>query len=265
MTVETDHERVKRHHQRGLFNRVAASYDEFRQGYPDEVVGSIFEVSGLSTGSAVLEVGCGTGQLTQSLATHGLALTAIDIGPSMISGARGRVGGSVNFEIVSFEDFESRDGSFDLIVSATAFHWVDPEVQFTKSARLLRPGGWLAVLGTREVYDDPFGTVLVDMWNVRNDDGGSGAEVSKPRPSLAERMSETGLFEAPHTMNHSQHLVVPVEVVFGVENTRATSLSWSASDQDEFAAEIRRHLQDHTEVTGTQQTSLTMARVRSRP
>jgi ubiquinone/menaquinone biosynthesis C-methylase UbiE len=261
--IESDQQRRKRHRQRGLFNGVAELYDDCRQGYPDEVVECMIETSGVSAGSAVLEVGCGTGQLTQSLVTHGFALTAIDIGPSMIGAARGRVEDSVKFEVVSFEDFDAPDGSFDLIVSATAFHWLDPEVQFTKPARLLRPGGWLAVLGTRETYDDPFGTTLVNMWTARTDDG--GARAREPGPTVAEMVSDTGLFGPPRTINHSKRLVLPVEVVVGVENTRATSLSWSADDQEAFASEMRQHLRDHTEITGTQRTSLTMARVRPRP
>lgn len=90
----------------------------------------------------VLEVGCGTGQLTERLAGFGFSLTAIDIGPSMIATARRRLDGSaVSFQVASFEDFAAADACFDLIVSGTAFHRVDPEVKFCKSARLLRPGG----------------------------------------------------------------------------------------------------------------------------
>jgi hypothetical protein len=45
---------------------------------------------------------------------------------------------AVRFEVASFEDFVAPEASFDLVVSATAFHWVDPEVKFGKPARLLR-------------------------------------------------------------------------------------------------------------------------------
>ncbi len=89
--------------------------------------------AGLQTGSAVLEVGCGTGQLTEQLALFGFDLTAIDIGPSMIAGARRRIGDrEVSLRNVAFEDFERPGVSFDMVVSATAFQWVDPEVKFTK-------------------------------------------------------------------------------------------------------------------------------------
>jgi 2-polyprenyl-3-methyl-5-hydroxy-6-metoxy-1,4-benzoquinol methylase len=101
-------------------------------------------------------VGCGTGQLTGDLGRYGFDLTAIDIGPAMIAAARQHLGdAAISFQACSFEDFAAAGSSFDLIVSATAFHWVDPEVRFSKSARLLRPGGWLALLAIGERYDDP--------------------------------------------------------------------------------------------------------------
>ena len=57
----------------------------------------------------MLEVGCGTGQLTEQLAPHGFDLTAIDIGASMIAAARRRLGGrAVSFQVVSFEDLGAR-------------------------------------------------------------------------------------------------------------------------------------------------------------
>jgi hypothetical protein len=45
---------------------------------------------------------------------------------------------------------KAADASFDLVVSATAFHWVDPEVKYDKAARRLGRGGWLALLATGE-------------------------------------------------------------------------------------------------------------------
>jgi SAM-dependent methyltransferase len=98
----------------------------------------------------VLEIGCGTGQLTRELAGGALNLTAIDIGAAMVETARRNVADPMaRFQISSFEDFAD-SGPFDLIVSATAFHWVDPGIGLAKAARLLRPRGWLALLTTGE-------------------------------------------------------------------------------------------------------------------
>src|SRR5215207_6458975 len=147
MAVEGDEGRHNRRHQRTLFDRVAGLYDASRRGYPKEIVEFMVATARLGAGSTVLEVGCGTGQLTEELARYDLTVTAIDIGPSMIAAARRRLGHlTVGFDVVSFEDLEAADASFELVVSATAFHWVDPEVKYVKAARLLRPGGWLALL-----------------------------------------------------------------------------------------------------------------------
>ena len=169
--AETEEQRSKRHRQRTLFDAVARLYQATRPGYPAEIVESLAATAGIGPGSPVLEVGCGTGQLTGDLSRYAFDLTAIDIGPVMIAAARQQLAdAAISFQACSFEDFAATDSSFDLIVSATAFHWVDPEVKFSKSARLLRPGGWLALLAIGERYDDPLNAALGRMWTARSED-----------------------------------------------------------------------------------------------
>jgi ubiquinone/menaquinone biosynthesis C-methylase UbiE len=260
MGAESEQERSQRRHQRTLFDSVAQLYEASRLGYPGSIVELAVATAGLGAGSAVLEVGCGTGQLTERLACFGFRLTAIDLGPAMITAARRRLAGSaVSFVVASFEDFTAPDASFDLIISGTAFHWVDPEVQFRKPARLLRPGGWLALLETGERYDEPFRAALQDMWAARGGDG--SPRVRGPHFADTEVIAGTGLFQTPVHQTHAQQIVRAAESVIGVENTRATSLSWPDDIRREFTEELRQHLRSQTEVQLTQQTSLTMARV----
>jgi ubiquinone/menaquinone biosynthesis C-methylase UbiE len=250
--------RSKRRRQRALFDGVAGLYDTSRRGYPRELVELMVTTAGLGEGGRVLEVGCGTGQLTEQLARHGCDVTAIDIGPSMVAVARRRLGRApVRFAVVSFEDFEADDGAFDLVVSATAFHWVDPEVKFDKTARLLRPGGWLALLATGERYDDPFGTALLEMWVDRSDDG--GAWVKQRKLADTQIITSTGLFGHPLEKTHAERISHPAEVVIGVESTRAMFLSWDPDARLDFTDQMRRHLYGLPSVDLTQQTTLTMA------
>jgi ubiquinone/menaquinone biosynthesis C-methylase UbiE len=264
VATETEHERVKRRHQRTLFDGVAQLYDDSRPGYPAEIVDFAVATAEAGAGSHVLEVGCGTGQLTEALVRYGFRLTAIDIGASMIDVARRRLAGSgVGFQVSSFEDFTAAEASVDLIVSGTAFHWIDPELKFRKPARLLRTGGWLALLETGERYDDPLGAALLAMWVARSDDG--GARLRGPHFADADVLAASGLFEPPIHQTHTQRVVRPAAAVIAVENTRATSLSWSADARQEFTAELSRQLGSATEVHLTQETSVTMARVRTPP
>jgi len=255
---ETEPKRGKRRHQRTLFDGVAQLYDASRLGYPADIVEFIVATAGVGTGSTVLEVGCGTGQLTEGLARFGFDLTAIDLGPSMIAHARRRlVGAAISLQVASFEDFAAADDSFDLIVSGTAFHWVDPEVKFRKSARLLRPGGWLALVATGEQYDEPFAEALLAMWVARSDDDGAWAIQRKL--ANTEIIASTGLFSPPIEMTDERRLVRPVSAVISVENTRATSLSWPDDVRRGFTEDLRQLLAGQAEVHLTQQTSLTMA------
>jgi ubiquinone/menaquinone biosynthesis C-methylase UbiE len=256
MTVETGPQRSKRHYQRTLFDRVARLYQDSRPGYPGHMVQFVVDTAGLDSASTVLEIGCGTGQLTESLARFGFGLTAIDIGASLVAEARGHVD-AVSFQVSFFEDLEADDASFDLIISAAAFHWIDPEVRFAKSARLLRPGGWLALLDIDERYDDPFGAALDSMWAARNDTGGAWVK----RAPDAEVIAATGLFGEPVSRTDTQRATRPADVVIGVENTRATSLSWPEATRLRFTREMRDSLGSATEAHLTLRTVVTMAPV----
>ena len=256
--TESERERDKRHRQRALFDGIAERYEASRPGYPVQVVEFVAATAGLGPGAAVLEVGCGTGQLTERLACSGFRLTAIDIGPSMIAAARRRLtDAEVCFQVTSFEDLAAADASFGLVISSAAFHWIDPEVAFSKSARLLRPGGWLALLGTEEHYDDPFGAAVDALWVTHGDTGGAWER----RPSAPEAIAAAGLFGTPPCLTDSQPAILPAGEVIVLESTRATFLGWPRGTQRRFAGELRRLLEPQPAVHLTRHTSVTMAQV----
>jgi ubiquinone/menaquinone biosynthesis C-methylase UbiE len=260
---ETGEERRQRQRQRLLFDDIAERYDATRRGYPSEIIDTLLQTARLGPGASVLEIGCGTGQLTRHLAGRGLRLQAIDIGPTMITAAQRNVADpSVSFAVTSFEDFPASEQSFDLIVSATAFHWVDPEVAWTKVARLLRPKSWLSLLTTGEHYDDPLGAGIGDLWKKHSPNG--GGNTVRTKPIWAELITQGDLFVEVVEASHSYRLCLPAEVVLGVECTRATFLSYPESERAAFMAELRALLDPAPEVNVTQETFLAMARVRDR-
>jgi hypothetical protein len=116
-------------------------------------------------------------------------------------------------------------------------------------------------LATGENYDDPFGKTLLDMWVARSD---GGTWVKQRKLSETEIVATTGLFGTPIERTHAERMTLPVDVVIGVENTRATSLSWSEDVRRAFTEELRHHLRSQKAVGLVQETSLTMARVSPR-
>jgi ubiquinone/menaquinone biosynthesis C-methylase UbiE len=131
-----------------VFDEIAAEYDRRRPTYPDDLVDQACQAAGIGSGSQVLEVGCGSGQLTRSLVARGLHVTAIEPGSSLIALARRNVEGTgaVEFVNAKFEDALLPRGQFQAVFSASAFHWVDPKVSWQKAADVLDPGGTLALV-----------------------------------------------------------------------------------------------------------------------
>jgi ubiquinone/menaquinone biosynthesis C-methylase UbiE len=255
-TGETQQERDKRRRQRQLFDAVAGQYEQSRPGYPAPVIEFIIATAGLQPGARVLEIGCGTGQLTAQLAGRGLRLTAIDIGQAMIAAARQHVADrAVRFEATSFEALAAAAASFDLVVSSAAFHWIDPQIAFSKTARLLRPGGWIALLGTAERYADPVGAGLRELWLRHGDTGGAWDS----RPSDPVAITATGLFGPVTGLTDEREVRLPAATVVALEQTRATYLGWPAATQRRFTEDLIQLLSSHPVVPTLRHTPVAMA------
>lgn len=142
---------------RSTFDAVATLYDGARPGYPERLFDDLASLSGTGSGAKALEIGCGTGQLTVPLARRGYRVLCVELGENLVAIARGKLADYPEARVLvsSFEDWPLEERAFDLVVSATAFHWVDPAVSYRKSAQALRPGGSLALIWNRP---DPEGS-----------------------------------------------------------------------------------------------------------
>jgi SAM-dependent methyltransferase len=149
-------EDAARHLLRATFNEGADSYDAARPVAPPEVFDDLVELSRLAPGSRVLEIGCGTGQATRPLVERGLSILGVELGTNLAELARLKLAAFPQVEIVtsSFEVWDPRDELFDAVVCFNAFHWLDPDLRFTKSAAVLKPGGSLGVFACGFVVHD---------------------------------------------------------------------------------------------------------------
>ena len=131
-----------------VFDEIACDYDRHRPTYPDELVDQACQVAGLRHGDLVLEVGCGSGQLTRGLLARGLRVTALEPGKSLLALSRKNLegAGDVQFVNAQFEDASLPLQQFQAVFSASAFHWVDPRASWQKAADALVPGGTLALV-----------------------------------------------------------------------------------------------------------------------
>lgn len=131
---------------RNVFDQAARDYDEVRPGYPEELIEDIILISGVPQGGRILEIGCGTGQATVPFARRGYSVLCLEIGSELAALAWQNCRGYPNVQIknLSFEEWKPEVNSFDLVISATAFHWIPPEIGYPKAAQVLRNSGYLA-------------------------------------------------------------------------------------------------------------------------
>jgi SAM-dependent methyltransferase len=132
-----------------VFNDVPELYDRVRPGYPDELFADLAALTGMDERSSVLEAGCGTGQATRSLAARGYSVIAVEPGAEMAALARRWIAAFHNVEVETstFEEWDDRGRHFDALVAASSWHWGDPSIGWQRAHDVLRPGGWVALLG----------------------------------------------------------------------------------------------------------------------
>lgn len=114
------------------------------------------ELAGLAAGASVLEIGCGSGQLTRSLVARGLRVVAVEPGERLIARARERLsagateravdGGDVRFVHARLEDAVLSPGCCAAVFSASAIHWIDPDIGWRRIADALGKDGTVALL-----------------------------------------------------------------------------------------------------------------------
>jgi SAM-dependent methyltransferase len=146
-----------RHRQRALsFGADARRYDRARPGYPAGLVSDLMR----DAPRRVLDVGCGTGKAGLQFAARGCQVVGVEPDPGMAAvaaeqddrgGSPPPVGGDLTVEVATFEEWDPRGRTFDLVISGQAWHWVDPQAGPRK---VLVDGGRLAAFWNRASYDD---------------------------------------------------------------------------------------------------------------
>jgi len=144
---------------RRLFGGDPGGYDRARPDYPSRVYEILTERCGLRPGTATLEIGPGSGLATRRLLALGAdPLVAVEPDERLavyLSEQLRAEDRSIDLRGEAFEEAALDASSFDLVVSATAFHWLNQPVALANVGRILRPGGWLA--NWWNVFGDSFG------------------------------------------------------------------------------------------------------------
>ena len=119
-----------------------------RPRYPAQLIEDLVTLTQLTATAQILEVGTGTGKATLPLAQRGYAIQCLEPGRHLAAIAAKHLQPypSVRIETTTFENWPLQASTYDLVMSAQAFHWIDPAVGYLKAAQALKPTGSLALI-----------------------------------------------------------------------------------------------------------------------
>jgi SAM-dependent methyltransferase len=208
-----------------VFGSVAELYDARRPGYPDALLDAVVG-DGVER---VLEAGAGTGRATLALARRGVHVEAVEPDAAMAAiASRACEGLDVTVRAgVRFEDWTG-PAAFDRVVSAQAWHWVDPGAGAAVAARALRPGGaialwWNRFAGPDAVAGDPAFAAVAEAYR-------------REAPELADRT---------HVLNDRNDPVAVPAVYDGFGDWTPSSFAWTQTYSAQEFADLMATHSDH--------------------
>ena len=212
--------------QAGSFGAAADAYERGRPPYPQEAVDWLLQ----DTGCRVLDLGAGTGKLTRQLTARGLRVTAVEPSAGMreqltaaVPQARALAG--------TAESLPLPDAVMDAVVVAQAWHWVDTRRAVPEAARVLAPGGVLALVWNvrdeREEWTARLGRLLHP--NGAPPTHGVGVAALAQRPDL---------FEAVETFTVQWRHELSREELIDLVSSRSYVITMPAAERAALLAEV---------------------------
>ncbi|OUL22877.1 SAM-dependent methyltransferase [Nostoc sp. RF31YmG] len=135
------------------YSPAAEAYNKVRPRYPQDLINQVVEVAQLSSNSTILEVGCGPATATVAFAQLGSSIICLEPNPDFFQLAQHNCQpyANVKIENTSFEEWALDALKFDAVLAASSFHWISPEVGYTKAANALKERGYLILLWNKEL------------------------------------------------------------------------------------------------------------------
>ena len=151
--------------QRLTFDEDLENYEKWRTDYCDDLFAEIIRYSGIGAGKSAVDVGCGTGKSTAPILETGCCVTGVEYGENLAAYVREKFHHCDSFSVenTKFEDFQCKSGSFDLVFSGSAFHWIPEEIGYSKAYDILKRGGTLALFWSFPAPDIERPGLLEDM------------------------------------------------------------------------------------------------------
>jgi ubiquinone/menaquinone biosynthesis C-methylase UbiE len=203
-----------------LFDEAVINYEKRRPTYGTELFKDVIKYAEITKDKSLLEVGCGTGQATEPFLKTKCKVTAVELGENLASFTREKFKAYENFNIVrsAFEDYKSDDNKFDMLYSATAFHWIPDEIGYKKAYRILKSGGTIALFWNRPSPNDKDNPVHQKIQSIYREvlpqwSNNVTQSQDKPKYSSINKIEQYGFVNVETKEYHNTRKMTGVEYV----------------------------------------------------
>jgi SAM-dependent methyltransferase len=227
------------------FDTWAGEYDRYRPTYPDELFALIRRELSLPATPLVVDLGAGTGRATLAMAALGWRVTAVEPGKPMADILRARAAdeGLVVATVQATAEATGLDAtSVDLVTAAQAFHWFDRPAALTEMARVVRPGGGVALFwNVRDEERSPF---VADYHHILERYGGVAegkylqAGRASGRDSTQAALEAAGGFEGVQLHELRHELPMRPDDFIGMAFTASYVRALAPEAQEAFRSEV---------------------------
>lgn len=262
---------MTQHDRRALYDRAADRYDRARPAYPEALFDDIQSFAQLDEHARILEVGCGSGQATQSLARRGYSINCIELSERLAELARNKLTRFPKVRIINgdYDELPLPAAAYDLLVAATSFHWLDPATRFHKARGALKPGGCIALFWHRPAISQLSRDCMETLQSAYREHAPSLADNWQPPPppdqlpdEFSAPIAESGCFQPAIVKRYAYNLSYSAAAYIDLLGTFSDHLALQPTARANLLAAIGRQINEDCggRVIREQVTTLYLAR-----
>lgn len=234
-----------------LFDNIVSNYEKSRASYGTEIFEDIIKYAEINLNKSIIEVGCGTGKATEAFLKTKCSVEAIELGENLALYTREKFKEYKNLKVVqsAFEEYECEDNKFDMLYSATAFHWIPDEIGYKKAFRIIKKGGRIALFWNKPYVnnkDDQLHQKIqsiykefLPQWSYKVTNNDDKSRYS----SLVNKLEQFGFTNAEFKLYHNTREMTGVEYI-ELLNTYSDHIALDKTIQIPFYNAIRTAIEE---------------------
>ena len=234
---------------KNTFSKVIKDYATARPGYPKELYDTVMKFAELGTEAEVLEVGAGTGQATDLFLQGKFRLDLLEVSEEQVLFLKQKYGNNPKVTVVKdyFEQYET-EKKYDLIYSATAFHWVDSWIGYPKAWEMLNAGGTLSVfwhMSSVTYYEGGIfdGLNAIKKKYLPQESLGFDAEgIMKVKERRIAQIQSGGCFSVPENYEYRWTDIYDADRYVTLLNTYSGTQALQEEKRAEYLEEVRAYI-----------------------